>query len=616
MKIHLFFSWQVETDLQGFRNKDFLYSCICDAIKAVENTGRLKGVTIEPHQGLEDVPGNPDVALMMYEQIDKYDIFIGDVTTAQKLDEELEIRRNKNGLFFRYGPNCNVFGEYNRALGKHQNSWKQIILLSNDINKTAEKDATVVPFDTRSRRWPIYFTLSDNNAETEKAARKKIMGPLQEAIRNSAIATIDNKIDRFYPFVTWFIQRDNGNLKNVKVDSIIIDKYKKEIVEKGKRLTCITGKVGLEKTLLVLSIFEDSELSNNCLYIDNQRDEYSEYKKTLRYIFRKPADNQDIILLIDNCSTEDMMSILNERRANKAGNRIVFLMEQHVKAFTCEGFYLDYFDVTVDFVNIMDEKLLDKGILSQEKRDYIKSFCENKVNLVEAISRNFDGSENTSTMDDSLLTTKLLGVTQSPNERAILSSLSLFDRIGWIEERYGEFVFIISNRNITSVDTDSTVLLNEARAVVNRYIQLGLIEKHGLTISLTPKRLAFQLILEWLEAAGEQRLLDSLRDINLSKYNHALIRELHDQFKCLGDCKNAIEFAKELLRIGSPFENLDILNTNDGALLFSGFAEITPDAACDLLVRIINSKSVEELRNVIDGRRQLVWTIEKMAFRP
>lgn len=616
MKIHLFFSWQVETDLQGFRNKDFLFRCICDAIKAVENTGKLKGVTIEPHQGLKNVPGNPDVALNMYEQIDKYDIFIGDVTTVQKLDKELEPRRNKDGLFFRYGPNCNVFGEYNRALGKHHNSWQQIILLSNNINITAENDATVVPFDTRSRRWPIYFTLTDNSIESEEAARKKLMDPLQDAIKLSAIATIENKIERYYPFVPWFKQRNNGNLKSIKVDSTIIDKYKGEITGFGKRLFCITGKVGLEKTLLALSILEESELSNNCLYIDNQRDEYSEYKKALRDIFQKPTENQDIILIIDNCSKENMLSILTERRASKAGNIIIFLMEQNIKDFTCGGFSVAYYDVTDDFVSAMDDILFDNGILSQNDRDYIKAFCENKFNLVETISRNFDISEKSTILSDSLLTKKLLDAPHSSNERAILCSLSLFDRIGWIEERRGEFNFIITNRNITSVDANSQVLINEARAVVNRYIKLGLVEKRGLTISLIPKRLAFQLMLEWLESAGEQRLLASLNDINSSDYNHSLIRELHDQFKYLGESENSIPIVNDLLKVGSPFENLALLNKNDGALLFSGFAEINPVAACDLLVRLINSKNIDDLRNIIDGRRHLVWTIEKMAFRP
>ena len=134
MKLRIFFSWQVETDLQGFKNKAFLKDCIESAINQIENKGTLKGIHFELIEGLNKTSGNPEVARLMFDQIDNCDIFIGDMTIVQRICSRLEPFRNKKGLYFRYSPNCNVYGEYNRALGLHKEFWKQIILLLNDIS--------------------------------------------------------------------------------------------------------------------------------------------------------------------------------------------------------------------------------------------------------------------------------------------------------------------------------------------------------------------------------------------------------------------------------------------------------------------------------------------------
>ena len=101
MTLNIFFSWQVETDLQGFNNKAFLIECINSAIKIVENKGALKGIRLKLVEELRDVSGNPEVASMMFRQIDDCDIFIGDMTTAQRICNRLEKLRNKKCLYYK-----------------------------------------------------------------------------------------------------------------------------------------------------------------------------------------------------------------------------------------------------------------------------------------------------------------------------------------------------------------------------------------------------------------------------------------------------------------------------------------------------------------------------------
>lgn len=84
MVLKIFFSWQVETNLQGFNNKAFLIECIESAIKQIENRGALKGIRLKLTEGLRNIPGNPEVSQLMFDQIDNCDIFIGDITVVQK----------------------------------------------------------------------------------------------------------------------------------------------------------------------------------------------------------------------------------------------------------------------------------------------------------------------------------------------------------------------------------------------------------------------------------------------------------------------------------------------------------------------------------------------------
>lgn len=614
MRIHLFFSWQMETDLQGFHNKPFLYKCICDAISEIQNKGDLKGVFIEPHQGLENIPGTPEVAQQMYEQVDKYELFIGDVTTVQRIDSVFEDLRNKDGLYFRYGPNYNVYGEYNRALGKYQDAWKQVILLSNSANISPEQDVTVVPFDTRGRRWAIDFYLPDDSEKSQEEAKNQLMGTLKKAIYECTLAAIQNSRNRYEPFDNWFNVRNNGIFKNKSISQELVEKYKKQITE-GNRITCISGKVGIEKTLLALLIFEECKSANNCLYIDNARDDYSEYKSVIRQIFRNQSHNQDIILIIDNCSIKDIENIIKERKIEKAGNRVIALMNQEDCGKKIDFDKITYIDVTADFIEEMDSILIEAGIKSKQVLSMIKQFCENKTELVKIIATenkgHIDGEFNSS-----YLSTILLGVKQYQHEREIMRVLSLFDCIGWKDDKATDLQFIICNKNILPIDVDDKTLIAEARSVIVKNIQRGLIIERGREISVSPKNIAYQFLSEWLNEIDEIRFRSMLSDLTQYDHRHNLFRELHDQFRGLSAKDDTRAVIKQLFKPGGMFDNIEILNTEDGSLLFAGFAEVYPNEACDLLVRVLNTLNFEELRNVRNGRRNLVWLIEKMAFRP
>lgn len=608
MILKIFFSWQVETDLQGFNNKVFLKDCIKCAIKQIENKGTLKGIHFELIEGLNKTSGNPEVAPLMFAQIDDCDIFIGDMTIVQRICSRLEPLRNKKGLYFRYSPNCNVYGEYNRALGLHKDFWKQIILLLNDTNKSPKEDSSVIPFDTRHHRWPITFNLKDNSVESKTKAKEELMKYLPDAIRKCALAAREWIDKRYYPFSSWFKQSKDGRLNRYRVDVCIVDKYKAQILE-SNGVFLVIGPKGLSKTYLILKVFEDDEYANNYLYVDCYFSKFDKFKTQFENILEKVKGS---IVIIDNCNSDDIQHVLNLRLKYNADAKIVFITtrecveNEHLNSLTT------IIDTTQDLQNEVSLMFDEAGILLQQTRQQVENFCDGNIALITNV---LSKVKEVNSLDERIMVSLMYGVEEDKVERTILRSLALFNSIGWKEDKADELDTIILNKDITSIDIDSHVLLNNTRAFIRKLIRNGLIIEKGRTISLYPKSAAHQLVVEWLEDVDERRFIKVLKAILKSPHCNSLIREFHDRFKYLGQYGEVNLIVKRLLKIGGGFDNISILNSDAGAMLMESFVQVNPEAVADLLSSVLNAQSIDKLRKIEEGRRYLIWTIEKLCFK-
>ena len=608
MVLKIFFSWQVETNLQGFNNKAFLIECIESAIKQIENRGALKGIRLKLTEGLRNIPGNPEVSQLMFDQIDNCDIFIGDITVVQKICSCLESFRNKKGLYFRYSPNCNVYGEYNRALGLHKDFWRQTILLLNDTNKSPKEDSSIIPFDTRDRRWPIVFSLKDNSTKNKAIAKEALMKVLPEAIHKSALAAREWIDRRYYPFSSWFKQNRDGRLSRYKVDADIIDKYKTQIL-KPNGVFLFLGPEGLFKTYFILRIFEEDKYANNYLYVDCRHLDLKDYKPQIDNILEKV---KDAIIVIDNGVSNDLQYILDARLKYKACNKIIFVTTQGCIKDDLYRDRLTVIDATEDLQNEVSMRFDQAGIILQQTRQQIENFCDGNIGLITNILSNV---HDINRLDERRMVTLMYGADESTNERIILRSLSLFDCIGWKEDKAEELVAIILNKDITPLDIDSKVLLNRTKAFINKLIRDGLVIEKGRTISLYPRPAAQQLVIEWLEGVDVKRFIEVLKAILKSPHHNSLAREFHDRFKYLGQYNEAHSIIESILRIGGGFDEISILNSDVGAMLMESFVQVHPEAVAKLLSSVFNSISIEGLRKIDSGRRYLVWTIEKLCFK-
>lgn len=599
----------METDLQGIKTKEFLKNCINSAINSINDKGELKGVWLELHEGLDRVPGNADVAMEMFRQIDDCDIFIGDFTIVQRIHKCGQKFLNKHGIFFRYTPNCNVYGEYNRALGKTDDFWKQVVLLMNDVNGSPNDDVTVIPFDTRGRRWPISFTLKENTVECEKKAKTELLKVLPSALQMSAKAAIASIERRFAPFVSWYEQKKDKRLNFSIIKDDDINKYKDTLL-KFRKVLRIVGPKSSSKTILVNKAFEGTEVVNNYLYCNYDDCESDDVRRKILY-FQKELKNLTIV--VDNCPDDLFDFILNQNKRFGSNNRIVTISvkngERVSHQFECE---------TLDLSESMKgsaSKTLQEKEIDTSRQEFIMTFCQDNPMLVNVIVSNIQPGEETKKFSDKEITTKLIGYIPDSKERKIMQSLAMFEYIGWKEERSEELDFILTDKNITSIDSDEDIIRNTAIGVIRRGISLGIIEERGRTFSVTHKPLAKQLIKEWLQSVDEKRMVRFIKVLSDGKHNW-LIKEFHNRFIAMNDDVEAKQMVAELFKIGSIFEKSEVLNTESGSLFVETFAEICPDDVNELLYRFVQTRSTEQLKQMKDGRRNIVWTLAHLCFIP
>lgn len=121
---------------------------------------------------------------------------------------------------------------------------------------------------------------------------------------------------------------------------------------------------------------------------------------------------------------------------------------------------------------------------------------------------------------------------------------------------------------------------------------------------------------EWLADCSKDRLLQVLNDIRTSDVSASLAPAFGAQFQDMSMSGKAIALLDEILNAGSPFSDAEVINTEVGSRLFRSFVEVSPQTVANCLYDTLGNKKIIDLYNIVEGRRNLVWTIEKLCFDP
>lgn len=623
MKLKIFYSWQSQTDVS--LNKIFIREAIDDAVQTIKKKDGYKDVEFEIIEGTRNSPGSPPVASEIVEEIiPDCDIFIADLSVVNKLRRFSKFMMTK--LFreqYRPQQNNNVIHEHGSARTKL--GVNRIIGVLNGAFGSPNENPENITFDVRHLKFPIEYNLPNSkNKEVEKVA---LVNRLIDAFDSTVSYAIAHQKNRHVPFCIFDDWRNQSQFEEEYVVSdksrVISETILNNINNGEVKSIRLLGLSGLGKTRLLFETFkpngqQESLLrANRILYINYNIFSDVDYPSLIDGLVR---ENEDRIIILDNCPVSLHRRLV--KLLNTSNNRL-FLISIDSNP---EEKDLDQID-GVNYIlikkeelgNVVDEIIeRDFGELDIAQRAKIKEFSQGIPLMAVLIAKSIkEGEQYIGRLDDKDILDRLLGLKGKDGEnRTILKSCSIFSRFGYYDDVRTELKFIAGNKNITSIDGHPDVVVNMFDEVCTYYLKREIFERKGRFLSMRPFPLSMYLAQEWLEPCAPERLLAVIGDIAEQPVSirRSLADALAEQMKYLGYNDKAVQIVQKITGHGSPFDNAEVLNTELGSRLFRSFVEVNPIAVCENLIRNFSPKSQEELLGVREGRRNLVWILEKLCF--
>ncbi|MBK6543786.1 MAG: hypothetical protein IPG12_00650 [Saprospiraceae bacterium] len=506
----------------------------------------------------------------------------------RKLKHEIEKLINKSGCYVLFN-------------NKNLND----TLINKRIQKirAALKDAGIKNSDD------IKIEVYDNNS---------IKDWVNENIGSVAFVQDLNDIRRLEGFRTWNewaktlegaevkYQRDatiDNNLSAI-IDSIII----------GKPFRLI-GHSGLGKTRLALEAFRQIEfMRTQVLYfeigINGQLVDLTNF-----IISNKTKDG---IIVIDGCDEEEHQ-ILSGLVKKLSKFKLLTI------DIANESNELSYLKLERNFQREIVKKIIDDFLgLShdQSDRDYLSNLCEGypwmAVKFCEQISQN--GIEKFSGILPDEFIKKLIfsGPGKNESEYEVIRACSVFSTFGFLDD---ELIPILSDFQKGNLEEQSEFIriniLDEAISsskfyeICKKYRKEDIIEKRGTQYVVKPTILAINLASNWLLNTPPTKIISIITLLKGKPLSLKFVERLRD----LDQLDKAQYIVHELWGPNRPFGLAEVLNTEWGSLLFRYVVEVNPISTVNTLTSEFLTKSKDELLGIVEGRRNLIWALEKLSFR-
>ena len=599
MGYRIFYSYQ--SDIDKKLNLKFIREAINDVIS------KITDYDIEPLiEGFYGVGGNPPLADKMLQQSQSSDIFIGDVTfTSSKIwHNPLSLDENEKSYSLEIpkgdlkpSPNPNVLIEtgFSWAL----KSYERTILVMN----TAFGEPENLPVDMGDKRHPITYNLSLERFNNE-AKQKKEFEALSNALHDAILTVI--KSDAEYQRKRWapmelhkdWKQRDFGSIYRPTEKAKEIIRTLRIALEDTSRPQRIVGPKNSGKTRLVYELYrkiddtiKEHENLAHLIYYDLNGERFSDMARMKFQDLKNSYQRK--ILVLDNCTIDVHNEVFNQ-----------LPIDGHISLLTIGDNELGEgasFFIDLAFANETIEKISNE-IGNQRNTNFIIS--SSNGNLREAIARigkipegEVELSQDYQTQWQQILGTKLY----SPKTLKVLEELSLFTHVGYTDRFEKQSEILLLNTEIESKD--------ELNQIIEYLAETGIVKITGDFIIL-------EAFIEELAASRLAKLttedlssyFEKLTDLALSKQFSNRLVELNK----LHGTKSLID---SLSDDDGLFRKEAFINSDQGARILMSLSEIEPTIVLDILNNALSGKSYAELKEMKDGRRYIVWTLERLVYR-
>ena len=426
----------------------------------------------------------------------------------------------------------------------------------------------------------------------------------------SLVATLRHGLSTCAPYSVW------ANSRDVSLPgTFVTDSKRRELVDSiagilRDRSECpvlrITGLPGIGKTRTAFEALQPDDLRHQVLYVSQAAD--LDGSQLVYHLINDPETAA--ILVVDECNLEQHRRLAN--MLGHRGPRLALVTMSYVAgrlpAPTLELRAESLEQETIENVLNQEYPSLPIGV-GRRLAEFADGYPQIAVLLAEQVEEATSGTY--LTISDDLLMNKLIGGSSSTasdefeRTKEVLMGIALFERVGVAGEDQVEGRWLAGRVGISWQKFRSILAQQSGRGIV----------QGEYYVSVTPFMLRIHLMEEWWRTYGFQSdteftdFVSSMPEDNKS----SMLERFFQHLPYLSAEHRGTEFVKKMLAPDGPMSDYELVNTEVGSKLFLALTEADPVEALKAAQRVIGGKSRKELLEFLNGRRNMVVALERMA---
>lgn len=371
-------------------------------------------------------------------------------------------------------------------------------------------------------------------------------------------------------------------------------------IRRGARLTRIVGASDIGKTRTVLEALREDGLSERVLYIDDAE----RVDPNLFWHIRQETPRSSGILVVDECTPEayarledlvgrlpDQYSVIVIGPRPETSQSVVAGDWLEVGPLSSEAMAA----IVASFAPQLSEPLRLAVAQRSSESPGLLAFVSTEMARSGASVERWEELERTQGFVE-FVTREVFPYRADDPESRLMRGLSLFQQVGWSQEAEDQ------GRAVAEfADLDWVQARNAARQLINR----GVVGARGRFLFAKQDTLAIYLARDTIRAAPPD-VLDRLLVTLGPSARLSLLRRLRQ----VGADPTTTAFVRRLFSDLLEVESIGQVAWDAVRILAPAF----PDVFLPTLERLIEAAPPEELRALREGRRELVWALEDLAW--
>ncbi|MCX6827742.1 MAG: hypothetical protein NT002_00420 [candidate division Zixibacteria bacterium] len=368
----------------------------------------------------------------------------------------------------------------------------------------------------------------------------------------------------------------------------------------------VFGDSGVGKTRIVLEATRDERIQPLILYFSNPGD----LRNSDLYRELAKGDNPfRCILIVDECSPEKGYELTNFLGPNRQGIRLITINDERVSRISGT--------VNIGVPRLPREQSMaiisSYGIESVDASrwaDFVDGFARDAHD----VGQHLVGEEPNLLKSPDMIrvwqSRISINCTPGSNEHSrrvlVLRCLSLYRQFGFDSDHYRRHRNVICSK---VQEIDSTISKPQFESIIVSLRDIGIL-RGEYVLRFTRKLMHLRMWVEWWEHYGGtynySRFVEGVPDDLIGWHN--------EMFTYAAESPTAEKITRDLLGPDGAFPTGESLNSMLSSRLFFALTNADSTAACAALERAIGSWNEDQLRHFEDGRRYVVWALERIVI--